>query len=74
MDWARIRFGKTFNPSEKYDISLPITGKSLSWNSDELYKAVMTDNTIGHNRSVISQWLESTYEKPVTFLNKIAEY
>lgn len=72
-DWDYITFKKTFDIPEKFELSEMISDKATSFNIDELKEACQKDGNIGasYKRSVIIKWLDTNYNNPQEFLDKI---
>lgn len=72
-DWNYITFKKTFDIPEKFELSEMISDKATSFNIDELREACQKDGNIGasYKRSVIIKWLDTNYNNPQEFLDKI---
>lgn len=72
-DWINVSFEKTFDITEKLNLSDLLSDKALSLTFPELIAQVQKYKNIGlaTEKSVIVQWLKSTLHDPNTFLQDI---
>lgn len=73
QDWIKVSFKKTFDISDKLNLSDLLSDKALSLTLHELYDQVHKHNNIGlaTEKSVIIQWLKSKLHDPEQFLDEI---
>lgn len=71
-EWEYIKFRKTFNVPDKFELSEMIADKSMSHGLTKLKLHIEKNGTIGpsYTRSVILQWLSHNWNDPLEFLEK----
>ncbi|UOS86040.1 RdRp [Hymenopteran rhabdo-related virus 23] len=73
QDWHFIKFKKTFNIPQQYDLSELISDKAMSHSMPDLIRNIIKSKNIGSSaeRSVIIQWIQSEFGDPEEFLRQI---